>query len=60
MHDATHAWTAPIVLLLVLAVPQIVFGLLAGARRVVGAPGPDDNGRAASARPARGAGGVTG
>jgi CP family cyanate transporter-like MFS transporter len=35
LHDATGSWTAPLVLLLALTVPQLVFGALAGRRRRV-------------------------
>jgi CP family cyanate transporter-like MFS transporter len=38
VHDATDSWSVPLVLLLLLLVPQCVFGLLAGARRYVGTP----------------------
>ncbi|WP_170323693.1 CynX/NimT family MFS transporter [Cryptosporangium phraense] len=50
VHDVTHSWSAPIGLLLVLAVPQMAFGLLAGARRFVDR---EDDGRPASVRTAR-------
>ena len=41
VHDASDSWTLPVALLLVLLVPQGVFGLLAGARRFAGsAPEP--------------------
>jgi CP family cyanate transporter-like MFS transporter len=35
VHDATRSWTAPLVLLLVLLVPQLVSGVLAGRRRCI-------------------------
>ncbi|MFG1920415.1 CynX/NimT family MFS transporter [Cryptosporangium sp. NPDC048952] len=36
VHDVTDSWSVPVGLLIALMVPQIVFGLLAGARRFVG------------------------
>jgi CP family cyanate transporter-like MFS transporter len=35
LHDATGSWTAPLVLLLALVVPQLVAGALAGRRRTL-------------------------
>jgi CP family cyanate transporter-like MFS transporter len=37
LHDVTDSWSVPVALLIVLLIPQVVFGLLAGARRFVGA-----------------------
>jgi CP family cyanate transporter-like MFS transporter len=37
LHDVTGSWTVPLVLLLVLLVPQVVTGALAGRDRAVGA-----------------------
>ncbi|GAA0264027.1 MFS transporter [Cryptosporangium japonicum] len=36
VHDVTGSWSVPVGLLIVLLIPQAVFGLLAGARRFVG------------------------
>ena len=36
LHDATASWTVPLVVLLVLKVPEIAAGALAGRRRVIG------------------------
>ena len=36
LHDATDSWTVPIVLLLLLLVPQFVCGALAGRARTIG------------------------
>ena len=35
LHEGTGSWTAPLVLLLALLVPQLVSGALAGRARVV-------------------------
>ena len=35
LHEATGSWTAPLVLLLALLVPQVVCGALAGRNRTV-------------------------
>lgn len=40
LHDATLGWTVPLVVLLALKVPEIVFGLLAGRNRVIGGERP--------------------
>ena len=37
LHEATNGWTAPLWFLLVLLIPELVFGLEAGRRRQVGA-----------------------
>jgi CP family cyanate transporter-like MFS transporter len=37
LHEATGAWTVPLIFLLVLLVPELVFGLEAGRSRQVGA-----------------------
>jgi CP family cyanate transporter-like MFS transporter len=37
LHEATRTWTAPLLVLLALTVPQLVSGALAGRRRLVGA-----------------------
>ena len=37
VHDVTDSWSVPVTLLIALGVPQSVLGLLAGARRYVGA-----------------------
>jgi MFS transporter, CP family, cyanate transporter len=36
LHDVTGSWTPPLVLLLVLVLPQLVFGVLSGRARTVG------------------------
>jgi CP family cyanate transporter-like MFS transporter len=36
LHDATGSWTPPLVLLLVLIVPQLVFGAISGRARTLG------------------------
>jgi len=36
LHDATGSWTAPLVLLLALVVPQLVFGAVSGRARTLG------------------------
>jgi MFS transporter, CP family, cyanate transporter len=36
LHEATGSWTLPLVFLLVLSLPELVFGLLAGRDRHVG------------------------
>ena len=36
LHDVTGSWTLPLVLLLVLVVPQIVFGVYSGRARTLG------------------------
>ena len=36
LHDATGSWTPPLVLLLVLTVPQLVFGAVSGRARTLG------------------------
>lgn len=43
LHDATSSWTVPLVVLLVLKVPEIVAGALAGRRRVIGGHPPRDS-----------------
>jgi MFS transporter, CP family, cyanate transporter len=35
LHDATGSWTPPLVLLLVLIVPQLVFGAISGRARTL-------------------------
>jgi CP family cyanate transporter-like MFS transporter len=36
VHDATGSWAPPVLLLLVLLVPQLVFGAAAGRARMLG------------------------
>jgi cyanate permease len=36
LHETTGAWTVPVAFLLVLALPELVFGLEAGRNRHVG------------------------
>ena len=36
LHDVTGSWTPPLVLLLVLVLPQLVFGVLSGRARTLG------------------------
>jgi len=35
LHDVTGSWTLPLVLLLVLVVPQLVFGVYSGRARTL-------------------------
>ena len=35
LHDVTGSWTLPLVLLLVLVVPQLVFGVFSGRARTL-------------------------
>jgi MFS transporter, CP family, cyanate transporter len=39
LHESTGGWTVPLWFLLVLLIPELVFGLEAGRRRQVGSPG---------------------
>jgi CP family cyanate transporter-like MFS transporter len=41
LHEATDSWTLPLVFLLVLVVPELVFGLAAGRDQHVGRTDPD-------------------
>jgi CP family cyanate transporter-like MFS transporter len=50
LHGATNSWTPPLILLLALVVPQVIFGLAAGRDRQLSPPaaaGPPERPRAA-------------